>query len=444
MILGHLETYLATGDRRFLGYFEREATAFFDGAFGPNAKFGQHPAGFFLEEYGPDGNYDHLSSYNLVAAWYEYRRLPEANPALVEKMRAGIEKNIRFSSFFWLPDPDGGIVSPTAFNCRTTAELCGLGYPGMIMAKADFPLGLARFDLTAPPKKGIGSAGTFSFVANTDDWIMDTIRDGLRRGPDGFAASGGNWVPNILEAYSQPSRVTEPAVIPVRDEGRTWQLPGLLAWNRKGLYGVVFADVAGATRVLNGFTGGGPDALWTPATGAFLLGTAPGKPQSGAVVRILNQQKQTDARGLTFSCVYGETDDGAFFYSGKERAQVKTLAENRSYEIDAKMDRPFAGLTWRYDLQPDGLKIEVSLKASPQPKEAFVNLPLRTSAATTVRLASPQSAVVEGAGGAAKLEWAGPAQGRLESSVRDNIHRLVIPLPADGSPLTIRVTAAAR
>ncbi|EIP97635.1 hypothetical protein OpiT1DRAFT_02082 [Opitutaceae bacterium TAV1] len=452
MILGHLETYLGTGEKRFLGYFERLATAFFDGAFGPDNKFGQHPAGYFLEEYGPDGNYDHLSAYCLVTAWYYYRELPEANPALVEKIRAGIEKNIRFSSFFWLPDPGpaGGITSPTAFNCRTTSAIAGLGYPGMIMAKSDFPLGLARFRLTRPPApgKGIGMASTFSYIANTDEWAHAIIRDGLRRGPTGYDAAGGTWVPHIYKAYSQPARVS-PAPIPVEETGGTWTLPGLLAWNRSGLYGATFYDVAGATRTLNGFAGGGPDTLWTGATGAFLLGTAPGKPQSGPVVRIKDAQPQKSAESLTFSCVYGTDTGGAFFYSGKERASLdpRTVVEGRHYDIGAKLDTPFATLAWTYDLPDDNtLVLSVSLNAQPAAREAFVNLPLRTVETTHLRLESPNSLLVEVVGEtgsapvpAVRITWPATASGRLQPSVHKDLQRLVIPLPADGSPLPLRI-----
>ncbi|HEY3379206.1 MAG TPA: LamG-like jellyroll fold domain-containing protein, partial [Armatimonadota bacterium] len=53
VLMGHLETYLATGEPRFRTYFERQLTAFLDGAYGTAAKFGQHPDGYYLEEYGP-------------------------------------------------------------------------------------------------------------------------------------------------------------------------------------------------------------------------------------------------------------------------------------------------------------------------------------------------------------------------------------------------------
>lgn len=439
MILGHLETYLGTGEKRFLGYFERMATAFFDNVYGPASKYGQHPAGYFLEQGGPDGNYDHLSAYCLVAAWYSYRELPEAKPALVEKIRAGIEKNIRFSSFFWLPEADDGrVASPTAFNTRTASSIGGLGYPGMIMAKADFPLGLARFQLTPAPAKGVGTAWTFAYIANTDAWRREVIAEGLRRGAGGNKASGGTWVSHIRKTYSQPQRV-EAAVIPAREVGGTWEVPGLVAWNRGGLYGVVFADVAGAKSVLNGFTGGGPAALWSPSTGPFVMSMAPAESRS----RIKSSQEQEEPEGLTFSCVYGKTADGAFFHSGKERAEIRTLAANERYEINAKMAAPSAGLVWRYDLRPEVLTIEVALTEQSAVKSAFVNLPLHTSDATRVRTESTHAVVVEGRDGVVRLEWAESVAGKVEPSIHKDLQRLVIPLPSDGSRLAIKVTQIA-
>jgi len=446
MILGHLETYLGTGEKRFLRYFERLATAYFDNTFGDSGKFGQHSAGYFLEEYGPDGNYDHLSAFHVVAAWYYYRELPEADPALVEKMRAGIEKNIRFSSFFWLPDPAGAIVSPTSFNCRTTSPISGLGYPGMIMAKADFPLGLTRFNMTARPERGLGGAATFSYIANTDEWIRAVFQEGLRRGSSGFPGREGAWVSHVHKTYSQPQRV-EPGTPPVHDIGATWELPGMFAWNRGGLYGAVFADVHGATHELNGFVGGGPVALWTSATGAFLLGVAPDAPQSGAVVRIKTKQLQHDASGLTFACVYGHRADGEFFHSGKERSTVKTIDARKVYEVLGRLEAPRAELKWRYDLASEkAVGFSVSMKAETAITDAFLNLPMRAVGATRLRLESPHALVVEvvDAEGsvarvAARMTWPPGVAGRLEPSLLKELSRLVIPLPVDGSPLPISI-----
>lgn len=444
MILGHLETYIATGEKRFLDYFESMAAAFFDNTYGDNGKFGQHSAGFFLEEFGPDGNYDHLSAYNLVAAWNDYRVLKEAKPELVKKMTDGIGRNIAFSSLFWLPDPSGDVDSPTSFNCRTTAGISGLGYPGMIMAKSDFPLGLTRFNMTPEPPRGLGMAGTFSYVANTKSWMIDTIEDGLNRGPSGFNATNGVWVPHIYNAYSKPQKV-KAAKAPVQDIGGTWELPGLFAWNRSGLYGVVFADVAGSKRELNGFFGGGPTALWTAETGTFVRGVAPDKPGRDSVAKAAKSKQLPLAGALTFSCVYGTDANGDFFHSGKERADVNVVAKDSRYSVKSRLDAVDGDLEWLYELStPNTLKFAVALKSGRSPKEIFLNLPLYSTNTTRMRLESPNSLVVEQEKGSSmqarvRISWPSTSPGKLEKSVNGDIERLVVPLPADGKYLTVNV-----
>jgi len=256
----------------------------------------------------------------------------------------------------------------------------------------------------------------------------------LAKSSGGFGAEGGSWVPNLRTAYELPQKAA-PIPIPVREEGGTWKLPGLLAWNRQNLYGLVFWDVVGTNHVLKGFVGGGPLALWSPTTGAFLLSMSPGKSQG----RITDMQIPEEPKELTWSCVFGQDDSGKFFYSGKERTEEKTVEEGRQYEFLAKMDRPFARLVWKYEIFPDALSIFVSLQAQSVTREAFVNLPLFTNACA-VSLASQQAAIAKGKEGGVRIEWQTPAVGRLEPSVNGKITRLVIPLPADGTPLQLKIS----
>lgn len=430
-IRGHLDVFQATGEKRFLHYFERLMTAYLDDTFGPNSKFGQHPAGYYLEDCGPDGNYDKLNSYTVAACYFDYREIRGANPELVEKLRKSIEKNLRFSSFFWLLQPDGVIVSPNAINCRTTGMLGGAGFPGAFMPKSEFPLAASRFALCPVPTSGLGDAGIFSYIANTDAWIRQTLEDGVAKGPGRVHGIGGGWALSLAKAYSQPKKV-EAAPLPIDEDGGNWSLPGLIAWNRGGLYGVVFYDVVGADHVLKGITGGGPTALWTRSTGTFLSSTHPGKPQESMEI--------TDQKALTFSCVYGMDGDGKLFYSGKQRAEVKVLEEGKHYEIDSTLSSPLASLIWDYVIGAESLKISVQLKASSPFKEQYVNLPLlKRLGDTRISLSGKNTLVFETAKGAVRLDWPEAYPGELQPSVSAEIQRLVIPLPRDGTPLVIRI-----
>jgi hypothetical protein len=429
MMRGHLDVYLATGEKRFLQFFESEMTSYVDNTFGPQSKFGQHPAGYYLEEFGPDGNYDKLNSFAVVSMYYDYREIQEADQKLVEKLRASVDKNLRFTSFFWLPQPDGEIISPNALNCRTTAGLGGAGYPGQFTPKSEFPLSAARFSLTKAPATGAGSAGTFSFLANDEAWIRKTLEDGLKKKEDGYKGSGGDWLPSLVHAYSQPQKV-EPSLIPVQETDKTWQLPGLLAFNRGGIYGVVFYDVVGADHVIKGITGGGPTALWTPGTGSFLASMHAAKPPDSLTITVPN--------ALTFACVYGKDGKGNFYYSGKERAEIKT--EGEEFTITSKLTRPFATLAWIYQPNEKGLQLSVQLKSLQKTQEAYVNLPLvKRLPGTTIELTKPNRVTLRTPGGGVDIEWPSQYGGQLLASALPDIQRLVIPLPSDGTPLPLTI-----
>jgi hypothetical protein len=431
MLLGHLTTYLATGERRFLGYFERETTAYLDGAYGTAAKFGQHPAGYFLEEYGPDGNYDKLNSFALASCWLEYRDLPEANPVLLQKMHDGLARNLRFNAFFWQPQPDGAQVGPTAFNCRRMFFLGGAGYPGPFLCIDTFPLASARYALSRQPVSGSAGEGmTMSFVANTDDWAKTIIREGMKRGPDAFDAGGGGWIPRLLQSRERPA--VAPARLPCEETSGSWELPGFYAWKHAGIYGVAFNDVAGADRVLDGHFGGGPTLLWTEGTGTFLAAMHAGQPQQA--------RKLSTAEQLTFSCVYRKSGDGKLFYTGSERSTQEATTDGVVIRSPAAL--PKGGLEWRYVNADGRTSLHVRTTGGTDGGENFLlNLPLSLRLpGATATMEDAHTLLFKTPTGRVHIAWSEYAPGELASSALPDIRRLVIPLPADGRELVLTFT----
>ncbi|GAT31846.1 hypothetical protein TSACC_2240 [Terrimicrobium sacchariphilum] len=438
VLKAHLETYLATGEKRFLSYFERGMRAYLGGAYGPNSKFGQHPAGYFLEEYGPDGNYDRLNLYSLVACYNHYKGMPGRDETLTQAMKQGIEKNLRFKSFFWLPQPDGSLHSPTALNCRTSAMFCLSGYPGEFIARGDFPLGASRYYLDKEPAEGIGAAGITSFVANTPDWIARTIRQGVAWGGAEFEG-GGQWLPALAQAYGS-GVIAEPEALPFTQKDKTWQLPGLLAWNRGGIYGLTFYDVVGAQRKLVGHFGGGPTVLWTPATGAFLSSMQP-VPNAEAGHLPASAKEIAKPEQLTYSCVFGKSDKGVFFASGSDRSNLRESPDGRQYSIVSRAGAPMlAAFTWEYAFVENGLDLSVAAKTLTAPQECFVNLPILTSLATAkVTLENPHRLVFATDRGSVAIEWPEAAAGRIEDSISPSVKRLVVPITPGGESMTFRI-----
>lgn len=430
MMLGHLEVYMATGEPRFLGYFERQARAFFTGAFGAGAKFGQHPAGYYLEEFGPDGNYDKMNSFGVAAIYAHYRELPAANPELVRLIRESMELNIRFNSFFWLPQPDGNIRGPSALNARKNHYIGGSVFPGMLMPKAEFPLAASRFAMAEAPERGIGLAGQYPFIANKEEWIRETLEYSLKKGADGYNGTGGSWIPYIAKWYAMP-KVVEPGILPIEEE-KTWDLPGMLVWNRNGLYGMSFYDVAGTTKGnLTSLTGGGPSVLWTRQSGNILSSMQPGAYPS--------YKAQTKPEEMTYGAIYGKTADGKFFHSGKERADIEQLGEH-VYVITSELKSPAGQIQWKYDYSGEGLLLGVRFQSNQPVSECFVNLPLNTRLDdSAVNLSGENQAYFDANGARVEFQWSGGKPGQILSSVNNEILRLVVPIEADGQWLEFNI-----
>lgn len=411
MILGHLHTYMATGEKRFLGYFERQARAFLTGAYGTNAKFGQHPAGYYLEQYGPDGNYDHLNQYCVVTAYMEYRKLKEADPKLVKLYHDGIQKNLEFKQYYWLKSPDGGLSCPNAFDCRTTSLISHPSYPGDYLAKSMFPLAKTRWLMNTDPKDGGGFAKIMPHVANNEDWAKRVIKDLLPHGNASFGLSGtsGSWTPHIMESYFEQPENPTPAVLPCDGPDGVWELPGHIAYKRGKLFGTVFYTVAGraSNDSLQGKFGGGPTVLYTKDMGMVI----------GSMMNT-KRNKIDDENDLTMSCVFGTFQNTKMFYTGDESPELKWIEPGKVFEIAGTINKPRGNLTWRYELADDAVIIMAALDSN-LVTQAWINLPLYVEdQGLKAELISPQT---------------------LQVSLGDSLMQLT---SLDGQPLQLSKTKA--
>lgn len=383
MILGHLHTYLATGEKRFLGYFERQARAFLTGAYGRDAKFGQHPAGYYLEQYGPDGNYDHLNQYCVVSAYMEYRKLKEADPTLVKLYHDGIQKNLEFKQFYWLKQPDGGLACPNAFDCRTTSLLSHPSYPGDYLAQSMFPLAKTRWLMNDDPIDGSGFAKIMPHVVNNEDWAKRLIKDMVPRGTTSFGLGGtsGSWTPHLMESFFEQPEKTKPVTLPCDGPDGQWELPGHIAFKRGKLFGTVFYTVDGRTsnESLQGKFGGGPTVLWSKDFGVVI-----------SSMMNTHKNKVEDENDLTNSCVFGKIQQTKSFYTGDEAPSFKWIEKDKVFQITSDLRKPRGTLTWQYELADDAIVISASLNSN-LVSAAWINLPLYTEDQSLLaKLISPQ------------------------------------------------------
>lgn len=358
MISGHLYVYLATGEARFRRYFELQMNAYLDNLFTPASKHGQHPAGYFLEEGGPDGNYDHLNMFSVVAIWHKYSALKDADPVLVEKLKQGIQKNLEFKKFFWVPEEG----APSALNNRTWGRISSPSWPGHYMARNDFDLAYTHHQMEKMPEKGVGSAGTFAHHVNSDEWALRLINWDLAHKGERWSGLGSHWSRELYEAYTRPLKAKK-VKLPYEAEKGLWTLPGFAAWKNAGIYGIVFADVTGAKWRLPGITTGGPLGLWSEDMGWFLSGMR--SPKKNAVSEISD---------VTWSSVGGTRSDGSLFVSGRERNTLR--AQKNHIEIIGNLPDGAGTLRWDYRLAERETELSVSLKNS-NLQSAFLLLPFQ-------------------------------------------------------------------
>lgn len=433
-ILAQLYMHEATGEERFLKNFERMIVSFIDGTHGPGSRQGQHPAGYYLEDYGPDGNYDSMSSYHIMDSYRIYKNTPGADPIILEKLRSGIERNLYFKSFYWLPQPDGSMASPTAINTRTNTPIHMATYPGDIMGRADFPLSLRRYLMWPGPSDDptdLGGGDIMAHRINTEEWALKVL-NALLPLKSGSQERVTYWQHAIYASFIQPIEV-EPAQLPIDSDYGTWELPGQIAWKRGDLYGVVLYDVPGVTRVIpQAHLGGGPTVLWGNSTGSVISSLRNNK--SGAV---------SGPEDIVHSGIFGTDANGQFFYSGKERTTITWIEQDRIFELRSPLTSPQGELVWRYELGDEETLITVSLNLLEQAQEAFVTLPVASGLANTEPHVFENNRLRYQAGNSSMiLELPEGAEAQLLDEVSTafgKARNLQIVLASDGTPLTISV-----
>ncbi|MDF2924145.1 MAG: hypothetical protein K0R57_3059 [Paenibacillaceae bacterium] len=433
-ILAQLYMHEATGEERFLKNFERMIVSFIDGTHGPGSRLGQHPAGFYLEEYGPDGNYESMSSYHIMDSYRVYKNTPGFDPVILAKLKSGIERNLTFKSFYWLPQPDGSMASPTAINTRTNTPIHIATYPGDIMGRADFALSLRRYQMWPGPSEDPADLAGGDIMAhriNTEEWALKVL-NALLPLKSGSQERVTYWPHAIYESYTQPITV-EPADLPIDSTYGTWELPGQIAWKRGELYGVVLYDVPGVTRVIpQAHLGGGPTVLWGNNTGSVVSSLRNSK--AGAVA---------GPEDIVHSGIFGKDSNGQFFYSGKERTTLTWIVPDRIFELRSPLSSPQGELVWRYELDDEETRITVSLNLQEQAQEAFITLPIASGLANTEPHVFENNKLKYQAGSSSMiLELPQGAQAQLLDEVTTpfgKARNLQIALASDGTPLTISV-----
>ena len=426
MLDGHLNMYLATGEQRFLDYFNNQISIYLDNGYGASSKFGQHPAGYFLEEYGPDGNYQSMNLYGLLNCYYKYSKISDNNEIYL-KMKNAIQKALEFDSFHWILQPDGRIKSPTHMNGRTASMFGNPNFPGDYMAKPKFGLGLRRWLMNS--KDTDYSAGRLGgYIINDEEWAIGIINDIFPLKGAAYEKIGDMYpFDGLFEAYGL-EHTAQPEKIPTDYMNMLWELPGQTAWKKGSLYGLVFYDVSGSTaNIPKSIIGGGPSVFWSEGTGNTVC----------SMGNLNENNAVLSEDDLTFSCVYEEVN-GEFIYTGKKHPRYEKISENE-FEIN----EPFkeGNITWRYHIEDEYTELSAVITGTSH-EAVFMNLPMQNDFKNTRMYFENDDTFVFSYEGAF-MQFEGVLGGTLSETVQSGSGKTKrLSIPFNSNRISLKITAA--
>ena len=327
------DVYCVTGDQRLGRCIKMELEAFMDNSF--HGKHGQHPSGFFLEEYGPDGNYDQMSLRPMSVIYNTYRKVPGHDEALVEKMKACIEKNLHWRSLFEIVNPVNGAPYQIAYamNHRTDGPTHFDSHNGLANLSNEFPLAYTMLKLGA--KEGVDKSKLVPLPYDQWSYCEEL---------DGFAAIkwGSFYAMNFYKVYDETP---------------------------------------------DGFLG--PMFLWHKKAGLGLCG----------IKHSYHRQPhwfgaEMEERDITFPTVYGKLDGKLFIEARRTHKSFEWIKKGRSWKVTGICYQPPASrnapklergtLSWTTDIVSNDV-IEMTIESKfPDLQEAVVNLPILRQKGQTV------------------------------------------------------------
>ena len=369
--MGHLEVYLATGEERFLEYYERNIVAMAsDNVDRASGSYGQHPAGYFMEQHGPEGSYQELSMHKFVGGFCYYRNLPEADPEVLAIMEDAIDRAIVFESLFWLPQPDGALLSPNSMNTRSVMMMSNQGYPGFAMAATVNPLAAKVFEMLPVSPENLGSVVVMPQGAlNKPEVAKELIRQGLAgkddRWPERSGSFGGGFIPMVYNAYRQEDRVEPAGVAPVYETNKTWDLEGMPSFKRGRMYGMSFYNSNGISSASYPAARNPlPAVIWTE--------------KLGSVVLSCNNKNldQSERPQMGYSGLIIQKADGSYYKTTTDNSSLRWIEEGTKYEMDCPIPAISGNMKVRGEIANDRWKMSVYVSAGEAVKNAYVSLPI--------------------------------------------------------------------
>jgi len=373
IIMAHMEIYMATGEERFLHYFERMAAAFGNKPVDANS-MGQNDAGAYLERMAPSFQYGNQNIHNLLPCYYIYRSLPNHDPAVLEAFESSISRYVNWESLNWMPaNPGGRHFSATAIMVKGKNGSYNLGggtYPNGGYTSIGFPIVRSLFDIQKP---NFSTATAAELLYESPEIAAELVQDRLIDSANPLSeGSGTNYSgTRSYEIITQEERVEGNQTLPVYETDKTWLYDDVLVWKKNGLYTQTFyanphsvSPLISSTASLS-HRGGLPFAVWSEGTGPVVMSQYTNFPHIGFV---------NTGEVPVYSGVFVTMADGTVVDTGKVNSTIVEM-NDRGYTItqplgletetigegeDAVYLPKYGTLTYTTTYTDTGCKIDVS------------------------------------------------------------------------------------
>ncbi len=420
-IRGHFELYMATGEERFLDYFERHVSAIGKPPVDANS-FGQNSAGAFLERMAPSAQYANQCMHNLYPCYYTYRSLENRDETVFRTFEDTLKRYTNYESLNWLPVVKGGVThSATAVMVKGKNGNYGASggvYPNFSLGSVGFPI-YARLleyrqeDMIAKyyPNGNTHLAGdlVYRFHDVAEAMLENKMFD--KANPLTAASSTVYAGPRAYEIFTQEEWVDAGnATLPIEETDKVWKYDDLFVFKKNGLYAMNFyANPHSTTKTVSAanlsYRGGLPFAIWSEGTGPVVLAQYLAPQDS---VKYTDKQASpvthysgvhvTDKDGTTYTTAH--TNGTLVAENSTGYTITQPVGVGLKYQRDAegklvsdgdggyKTTTAYGTLTYKGTYNADGLTIEVSL-AMPDDadlldgydtyQDAFITLPIFSS-----------------------------------------------------------------
>ena len=392
-MMAHMEIYMATGEERFLHYFERMAAAFGNKPIDVNS-MGQNDAGAYLERMAPSAQYGNQNTHNILPCYYIYRSLPNHDPEVLAKFEDSISRYVNWESLNWMPvNPGGPNLSATAIMVKGKNGSYNLGggtYPNGGYTSIGFPIVRTLFDMK---KDSFTTATAAELLYESPEIAEELVQTVLIDKADPLSAGGGTNYSGTrsYEIITQEERVEGNQTLPIFETDRVWKYDDVLVWKKNGLYTQTFyanphsVSPAISSEAAMSHRGGLPFAVWSEGTGPVVMSqytnfshigfvdTGEIPVYSGVFVTMADGETVINT-GKVNSTITEMTDTG---YTITQPLGLATVTVG---EGDAAVKVPKYGtLTYKVTYTSTGCKIDVSLEtteASENYTDAHIELPI--------------------------------------------------------------------